>query len=549
MKIAAIYSRVSSDNQREAKTIESQIESLLTYAQEQGYTVVENYIFKDDGYSGSVLVRPGLEKLRDLAAEGQIEIVLIYSPDRLSRKYAYQVVLTEEFARHGVEVIFLKSPKATTPEEELTLQLQGMIAEYERAQILERTRRGKKFRAKSGSVSVLGGAPYGYQYIKRDTTNGIDASYHVIEKEARVVKKMFRLYTQEGLSLRKITDSLKSQNIPTRTGKSRWTRSTISGILKNPAYKGKACYGKTEQKETQKVTRISRLKGGYSSRGTSNHVRPKDQWIEIPVPAIISEETFEHAQELFERNKRLASRRTKVPSLLQGLVVCSECSYSLYRECSCTTAKKRIYYYRCRGADNFRFENGRICSNRPIRQDYLEELVWQQIIRLLEEPTLIREEIERRYKDALHSSSTQKSKEVVNRELNRVKNGIKKLLDAYQEDIIPIGELRKRIPELRKREASLNKEIEHLQIRELDKTRFLELGVKIDDFLKSLRSSAKKLDVLERQKVIRLIVKEILVGKDKITIKHSIPVSGANVNGSKDKSSYLLGTRAPRSSL
>ena len=161
MKIAAIYSRVSSDNQREAQTIESQIESLLTYAQEQGYTVVENYIFKDDGYSGSVLVRPGLEKLRDLAAEGQIEIVLIYSPDRLSRKYAYQVVLTEEFARHGVEVIFLKSPKATTPEEELTLQLQGMIAEYERAQILERTRRGKKYRAKCGSVSVLGGAPYG----------------------------------------------------------------------------------------------------------------------------------------------------------------------------------------------------------------------------------------------------------------------------------------------------------------------------------------------------------------------------------------------------
>jgi site-specific DNA recombinase len=226
------------------------------------------------------------------------------------------------------------------------------------AQHIGSPRRGER---KRGQAKIL----------KRDTTNGTDASYHVIEKEARVVKKMFRLYTQEGLSLSKITDSLKSRNIPTRTGKSRWTRSTISGILKNPAYKGTACYGKTEQKETQKVTRIARLKGGYSSRGTSNHVRPKDQWIEIPVPAIISEETFEQAQELFERNKRLASRRTKVPSLLQGLVVCSECSYSLYRECSCTTAKKRIYYYRCRGTDNFRFENGRICSNRPIRQDYL----------------------------------------------------------------------------------------------------------------------------------------------------------------------------------
>jgi site-specific DNA recombinase len=117
MKITAIYARVSSSKQREEKTIDSQISALKKYADEKGVTIAPEYIFKDEGYSGSVLVRPGLEHLRDLCAEGQLELILVYSPDRLSRKYAYQVLLLEEFGRSGVEVVFLKSPKATTPEE------------------------------------------------------------------------------------------------------------------------------------------------------------------------------------------------------------------------------------------------------------------------------------------------------------------------------------------------------------------------------------------------------------------------------------------------
>jgi site-specific DNA recombinase len=150
MRTAALYARVSS---------ESQIEALKEYAQANGYTVVPEWIFQDEGYSGATLRRPDLERLRDLAAEGQIETILVYSPDRLSRKYAYQVLLMEEFARRGVETVFIKSPPASTPEEQLLVQFQGMIAEYERAQIAERTRRGKKHRAKTGLVNVLSGAP------------------------------------------------------------------------------------------------------------------------------------------------------------------------------------------------------------------------------------------------------------------------------------------------------------------------------------------------------------------------------------------------------
>src|SRR2546430_32550 len=152
---AAIYARVSSDRQKEQETIVSQRAALLEYAQAHQYTVPPEWRFEDEGYSGSTLVRPGLERLRDLIAEGAIETVLVYGPDRLSRNYAYQVLLLEEFARHGAAVRFLKAPAADTPEQRLLLQFQGMIAEYERAQIAERTRRGKRFRAKAGVINVL----------------------------------------------------------------------------------------------------------------------------------------------------------------------------------------------------------------------------------------------------------------------------------------------------------------------------------------------------------------------------------------------------------
>ena len=166
-KPAAIYARVSSDRQKDNHTIASQTAALKEYAQRQGYAVPAEWVFEDEGYSGANLARPGLEALRDLAAEGQIEAALAYSPHRLSRKYAYQVLLGEEFSRCGVTLIFLKSPASHTPEDELLVQFQGMIAEYERAQIAERSRRGKRHKAQQGVVNVLSGAPYGYRYVKR----------------------------------------------------------------------------------------------------------------------------------------------------------------------------------------------------------------------------------------------------------------------------------------------------------------------------------------------------------------------------------------------
>ena len=285
-KPAAIYARVSSDRQKDNHTIASQTAALKEYAQRNGYAVPAEWVFEDEGYSGANLARPGLEALRDLAAEGQIEAALVYSPDRLSRKYAYQVLLGEEFSRCGVALVFLQSPAGETPEDQLLVQFQGMIAEYERAQIAERSRRGKRHKAQQGVVNVLSGAPYGYRYVKKSDRSA--AYYEVIEAEAQVVRMVFEIYTQQGLSINAIARLLNERQIPTRTGNTRWERSTVWGMLRNPAYRGTACYGKTELQPRQRVTRPLRQRQGVPSRDSANHERPRQEWIEIPVPALVN---------------------------------------------------------------------------------------------------------------------------------------------------------------------------------------------------------------------------------------------------------------------
>src|ERR1700678_1030585 len=251
--MAAIYARVSSEQQREANTIASQTASLLEFAKSQDLEVPKEWVFEDDGYSGATLERPGLEHVRDLAAEGQIQVVLAYSRDRLSRKYAYQILLIEELARNGVETLFVKAPQGSTAEDQLLVQFQGMIAEYERAQILERSRRGKRHRAHQGQVNVLSGAPYGYRYVRK--CDDAAARYEIIDAEAAIVRMVYQSYVGTGMSIRAITRQLNERSVPTRKQISRWERSTVWAMLRNPAYKGTACFGKSETAPRQRITR------------------------------------------------------------------------------------------------------------------------------------------------------------------------------------------------------------------------------------------------------------------------------------------------------
>jgi site-specific DNA recombinase len=524
MKNAAIYARVSSAQQKEEHTIASQTAALIAFAQEQGFHVPREWVFEDEGFSGARLERPGLERIRDLAAEGYLQAVLVYSPDRLSRKYAYQVLLMEEFARHGVETAFVKAPAGQSPEDHLLVQFQGMIAEYERAQILERSRRGKRHHARQGHVNVLCGAPYGYRYARK--TQETAAYYEIIEEQAAIVRKVYDWYTAEGLSIAAITRRLNEQGIPTRKRISRWERTTVWAMLRNPAYKGLACFGKTKSAERQRVTRKLRMRGGFAARNSASHERPREEWIEIPVPALVSETAFDLAQERLQENKRLSPRRTVEWSIVQGLVSCSKCSYGMCRSSTRSSARK-IHYYRCIGSDGWRHLNGPVCDNPPVRQDLLDHLVWSEILKLLEDPRLIQTEIERRLTAAKNSSPNKRREESLQRDLTRARKGMERLVTAYQETLLSLEELRTRMPELRRREQTLQAELKSITDQTNDRAVYLRLTETLASFLARLHSSAQTLDIAERQRIVRLLVKEVLVGDDTIIIRHSIPIPAA----------------------
>ncbi|MCD6033659.1 MAG: invertase, partial [Thermomicrobiales bacterium] len=544
MKIAAIYARVSGDRQREEQTIASQTAALIEFAGDHGYSVPDEWIIEDDGFSGAELIRPGLERIRDLAAEGAIQTVLVHSPDRLCREYVHQVLLIEEFSRAGVDVLFIKSPKAETPEDRLLLQFQGMFAEYERTQILERSRRGKLHRARQGQINVLGGAPYGYLYVRKSDAGS--ARYEVVEAEAAVVRAVYAWYTVDGLSIGAITRRLTEQGVPTRKQRPRWERSTVWAMLRNPAYKGLACFGKTQLAPRQRVTRPLRQRGGFASRNSASHEQPKTHWIEIPVPAIVSEETFAVAEELLERNKHTSPRRTVEPTLLQGMVSCRKCGYALYRTSTRSTARK-INYYRCLGADRYRHLPGPPCDNRPIRQDLLDSLVWAEVLRLLEDPALIQREIDRRLDMARTHSPTKRREAELERQLVHARKSMDRLLTAYQEDLLSLDDLRCRMPDLRQREQTLRSELQTLQDRNADEAAVLQLTQTLASFLLRLRETAETLDIHQRQKILRLLVREVLVDEDSITIRHSIQIPRDPDEPSADRNSTLgrLSVKAP----
>jgi site-specific DNA recombinase len=241
------------------------------------------------------------------------------------------------------------------------------------------------------------------------------------------------------------------------------------------------------------------------------------------VPPIVSEETFALAQERLQANKIHAPRRTVTPSVVQGLVSCTKCGYALYRTSTRSSARK-IHYYRCLGSDTYRHLSGPVCNNRPVRQDLLDDVVWTEIVRLLEDPRLIQNELERRLMAAREADPTKRRDEALRRDLVRIRKGIDRLLTAYQEGLLPIEELRERMPELRRREQASNAELQAIADRSVTRAAYLRLAETLNTFLTRLRSSAGALDVSERQRIMRLLVKEVLVGDDKIIIRHCIPL-------------------------
>src|ERR687885_58399 len=447
---AASYARVSSEQQAEANTVASQIAALHARVAEDGLALPAERQFVDEGYSGATLIRPALERLRDLIAAGGVDRLYVHSPDRLARKYAYQVLLIDEFQRAGVEVVFLNRELGRTPEDELLLQVQGMVAEYERAKILERSRRGKRHAARSGEVSVLSTAPYGYLYIRKQDGGG-EGRFEILLEEARVVRQVFAWVGRDRLSIGEVVRRLNQTGERTRTGKTVWDRTTVWGMLKNPAYMGQAAFGKTQVGPLQPRLRAQRGGSLQPRRAYSTSDVPREEWISVPVPALVSEEVFAAVQAQLEENRQRARQGQRgARYLLQGLVLCQHCGYAFYgKPVSSSAAKGRVRdyaYYRCIGTDAYRFGGERVCQNGQVRTDLLDVTVWQGGGALLEDP----QRVEQEYRRRLAPTDTDERRGVES-QVSKLRQGLARLVGSYAGGFVEKAEFQPRIGRLRER--------------------------------------------------------------------------------------------------
>jgi site-specific DNA recombinase len=545
---AALYARVSSDQQAAAHTIASQVAELRERVTRDGFVLPEAMPFLDEGYSGATLVRPALERLRNVIAAGAIDHLYVHSPDRLARKYAYQVLLVDECQRMGVEVVFLNRALGRSPEDDLLLQVQGMMAEYERAKIVERHRRGKLHAARTGVVNVLSGAPYGYRYVDKHTGGG-QARYEIIPDEARVVRQVFDWVGRDRLSIGEVCRRLTQAGEVTRTGKTVWDRSVVWGILHNPAYRGAAAFGKTRYEPLRPRLRAQRNRPLQPRRAVSVRDVPTDEWLTIAVPALVDADLFGAVQTQLQENQRHARQsRRGARYLLQGLVQCHHCGYALYGKPISRKAAKghpRTYaYYRCLGTDAYRFGGERVCANTQVRTDLLDLAVWQEVCALLAHPERLAEEYQRR----LHAPGRGKRPEqpTLDTQMGQLRQGLARLIDSYAEGLIEKQEFEPRITRLRQRLTALEEQAQQLRDETTLQDELRLIIGRLEDFAIKVHNGLEGADWTSKRELIRALVKRVDVAHDQVNVVFRVDQRSADPSPGKKSLQLRRGSMLTR---
>jgi site-specific DNA recombinase len=514
----ALYARVSSERQADELTIRSQVAALKERIAADGLTIDAELCFLDEGFSGGSLQRPSLERLRDLAYSGVIDRLYVLAPDRLARNFAYQFVLIEEFTKHHVQVVFLNDIAGlASPEGNLLLQMQGMIAEYERAKILERTRRGRRFAARQGKVSVLGHAPYGYRYVPKHEAGG-DARYEVLAEESQRVQAMFTWVGLEGLSLGDVSRRLREQAVPTPTGRACWDRATIRGILVNPAYQGTAKYGKTRLFPRQNERRP--MRGAPLTPRSDKIARktPAAEQEEIAVPALVSAELFTAVAERLEENRRRYREQKKgAEFLLSGLLVCARCN-SAYCGRRHRSKKREYVYYGCIGADRHRHDGNRICTNTSVNER-IENAVWSDMCSLLREPERLQHEFEARLQ-----RPTQENAELTRLEksIAEQKRRIARLIDAYENAWLDKVEFEPRVRAAKERLARDEATLAEHQRDSINEEELRLVISQFDTFAARMRENLEQADFATKRQLLRLLVRRIEVSDQDVRIVYKV---------------------------
>ncbi len=507
----AIYARVSTDAQEARGTIGSQLESLRERVAAEGHELVASYV--DDGFSGARLDRPGLDGLRDAAEAGEIEALWCLTPDRLSRSYAYQVLIADELARHGIAIRYLDAPDiASDPQARLLTQVQSVIAEYERAKISERSRRGKLYRARAGEA-VHWRAPFGYVRVPRQ---GERAAHLVVnEEQAALVRRIFADYTTGGLSLRQITLALNAEGVPTPEGK-RWITSTLGRMLKREAYVGRAWVNTTKMVDDRGPGRRPR-----------QVPRPRSEWIAVPCPRIVDDATFEAAAVAGRDNTNFSARRLDPDEqgwLLRGLVFCA-CGTRSIVDRGNGASPTGIRYYACRNRCGLTTEERR-CRLGGVRADALDEFVFGEIRAALASPALLLAG-----ERAVAARGPVPDDELLAAELARLERRLdstaaerRRVADLYQAGVLDPAELARRADEIEQRRGQLASRRESLLAQRQELTADNRLRRRIDSFADRATAAIDGLDFAQRQRLVRLLVERVDVRGWHLDIQLRIPL-------------------------
>ena len=496
MKTAAIYPRVSSDKQEsEGTSLQTQLEACLKYCQDKGYNLAYRF---SETYSGLTLDRPKLNELRELIRNEQIDVVIIYCLDRLSRNATHGVILRDELDKHGVILESVTEDIDKTPLGEAITYLRGTFSQLEAEKIKERTLRGKRERAKEGIIPHGGFARlYGYDYSK------ITKKRTVNEIEEYWVKKIYEWLVSKGLSTNAITYRLRKLNAPTKFSQY-WNRSSVMGILKNPAYTGKTY--------------------AFTFHQGTNRRKPKDEWMEIPnaTPAIISEELFEAAQAQLKINFERSKRSTKQQYLLRSHLYCRHCGRSY-----CGHVNRTIGYYRCPGKLRITAPINR-CSNKNWRSDKLEALVWEKVMTVLDSPELIITAIEKQ-RNEVDSLGTQEAElEQVEKQLIALDRQQRQLLRWALKEF-PEEQVISENKRLKESKSGLYARKEQLESQIKTSHEAAVSLPKLETYIQLVRDKLTTLDFDMKRLALEMLNIKVWLDGSNVEITGTIPVEDADV--------------------
>jgi site-specific DNA recombinase len=518
----ALYVRVSTSRQQQTQTIEQQLSRLQAKISTQpDWHLAEEHIYRDDGYSGASLNRPGLDHLRDHAAMGAFELVLITAPDRLARKYVHQVLLIDEMQGRGCQVEFLERPMSDDPHDQLLLQIRGAVAEYERSLISERMRRGRQAKLRSGTLLPWTSAPYGYIL---DLERPRDPSRVQLDPiKAEIVRQIFAWYTdpQTPATLYWVAKTLSDRQIPTPRAGQRWNVATVRGILRSPAYTGTAYSGRSHPTPARRRKSALQPVG----QGESQKPAPVEDWIAVRVPVIVSQETFDLAQQRLEQNKQLAGRNNSQHDyLLRGLVSCGQCHLAS----SGRMLHPGYAYYVCRGrTEALRAAKGARCTARYAPADALDQLVWQDLCLLLADPTLITHELVRAQAGEWLPQALQDRQRALHTALAQLERQQTRLLEVYLAEVIGRDEFERKRHEVAQTQSGLAQQLRQLEAQAQKQLDTAKLALGVEDFCRRLQPTLDQLNFAQRRQLVELLIDRVVVDDEKVEIRYVIPTAPA----------------------